>query len=181
MPERTIRHVFYTTTEGQQYMRGETVDLSDEEAARGDSLGSFEVEEGQSLPEYSGGLSPHDGPMVGTQDLQNNPNVQAYMANRPPGPGYDSVVLDPEVEREQLRARLAELEAADEDEEDEAVIPGPEPGDDLTDEEIDRLQGDELDRHVEAANIDATTGGSRADGSLSAEEKRQALKQHNAG
>jgi hypothetical protein len=58
--------------------------------------------------------------------------------------------------------------------------PGENGGDDasLSGDDIDSLQGDELDAAVSAAGIDATTGGSRSDGSLSADEKRDALREH---
>lgn len=49
------------------------------------------------------------------------------------------------------------------------------PPDDAPDE-IDSLTGDDLDAACEAAGIDFTTGGSLKDGSMSAEEKRAALK-----
>jgi hypothetical protein len=57
----------------------------------------------------------------------------------------------------------------------DAIVPS-----ELTDEQIDNLTGQQLDDAVEAAGIDASTGGSRQDGSLSAEEKRAALKAANA-
>lgn len=41
---------------------------------------------------------------------------------------------------------------------------------------IASLKGDDLDDAVEAAGIDASTGGSNQDGSMNAEEKRQALR-----
>jgi hypothetical protein len=43
-------------------------------------------------------------------------------------------------------------------------------------DEIDELHGDDLDAAVEAAGIDPSTGGSKQDGGLTADEKRQALK-----
>lgn len=42
---------------------------------------------------------------------------------------------------------------------------------------IDALSGKELDQAVEEAGIDASTGGSKSDGGLTAEEKRAALRQ----
>lgn len=43
---------------------------------------------------------------------------------------------------------------------------------------IDGLSGDELDQAVADAGIDATTGGSKQDGGLTAAEKREALRCH---
>lgn len=45
-------------------------------------------------------------------------------------------------------------------------------------DEIDNLQGDDLDNAIHEAGIDPSTGGSRQDGSLSAQEKRDALRAH---
>jgi hypothetical protein len=50
----------------------------------------------------------------------------------------------------------------------------------LTDQQIDQLSGKALDDAMEMAGIDTTQGGSLADGSLSADEKREALKDDNA-
>jgi hypothetical protein len=47
-------------------------------------------------------------------------------------------------------------------------------------DEFDRLFGDELDEAITEAGIDASTGGSLKDGSLSAAEKREALRKHAA-
>jgi hypothetical protein len=47
---------------------------------------------------------------------------------------------------------------------------------DMTDEQIDDLTGDDLDDACDAAGIDTSSGGSLSDGSLSADEKRAALK-----
>lgn len=46
----------------------------------------------------------------------------------------------------------------------------------LDDDAIDELTGDDLDEAVKNAGIDPSKGGSLADGSLSADEKRQALR-----
>jgi hypothetical protein len=50
-------------------------------------------------------------------------------------------------------------------------------GDGPTDKEIDALSGDELDQAVRDAGIDPDEGGSLSDGSMSADEKRAALKE----
>lgn len=47
-----------------------------------------------------------------------------------------------------------------------------------TKDEIAALSGSDLDNAINDAGIDASTGGSRADGSLSAQEKRDALYEH---
>lgn len=71
------------------------------------------------------------------------------------------------------------------------VIPHPDPflvqerlragqtaaGTTATPDDIDALSGKELDEAVEAAGIDASTGGSKSDGGLTADEKRTALRQ----
>jgi hypothetical protein len=111
MPERTISVLYYTGLDGTVYDQGDTVDLSDEDAKRGDELGAFEG----------------TGPFVGGTDIT-------------------GTVTPPR-------------------------------GSALSDDEIDALSGDDLDREVEEAGIDASTGGSLADGSLSADEKRAALKE----
>jgi hypothetical protein len=49
----------------------------------------------------------------------------------------------------------------------------------LTAEQIDSLSGDDLDNACEAAGIDVESGGSLANGALSADEKRAALHQTN--
>jgi hypothetical protein len=49
----------------------------------------------------------------------------------------------------------------------------------MSDEQIDQLSGQALDDAVEMAGIDASEGGSLADGGLSADEKRAALKASN--
>jgi hypothetical protein len=53
----------------------------------------------------------------------------------------------------------------------EGVVPS-----ELTDEQIDALTGRALDDACEMADIDTSVGGSLADGSLSADEKRAALR-----
>lgn len=42
MPKRTIAVVYYTTLDGEVHQRGEKVDMSTEEAERGDALNAFE-------------------------------------------------------------------------------------------------------------------------------------------
>lgn len=56
----------------------------------------------------------------------------------------------------------------------------PEPSDDDGRDEFDRLTGADLDDALDNAGIDPSSGGSRADGSLNAAERRQALREHNA-
>jgi len=46
----------------------------------------------------------------------------------------------------------------------------------MTDEEIDSLSGTQLDEACEQAGIDTSSGGSLSSGAMSADEKRQALK-----
>jgi hypothetical protein len=41
MPKRTILHAFYMEADGTVHNRHDEVDLSDDEAKRGDALGSF--------------------------------------------------------------------------------------------------------------------------------------------
>lgn len=54
-----------------------------------------------------------------------------------------------------------------------------EEGTTLSNEQIDALSGEQLDSALEDAGIDASTGGSLRDGSLSVDEKREALKASN--
>lgn len=57
----------------------------------------------------------------------------------------------------------------------EAVVPS-----ELSDEQIDSLSGEALENACEMASIDTSEGGSLANGGLSADEKRAALKAANA-
>ena len=134
MPERTIRVVYYTTNDGETHYRGDTVQLSDAEADRGDELGAFVGNQRQ----------PGTDPVDAAFDNNPNPGPQGPI-DEGGAPGGDQTVVS-----------------------------------EMSDEEIDALTGQALDDAVEQAGIDASTGGSLSDGSLSADEKRDALKAQNA-
>lgn len=109
MPKRKIKVLFYLATDGQEYQRGEEVDLSEEEVERGDKLNAFETDG----DEAKASASPEEEPA-------------------------------PELEE-------------------------------LTDEQIDALSGDDLDAEVRDAGVDPETGGSLKGGAKSVGEKREAL------
>lgn len=110
MPKRKIKVLFYLASDGQEYMRGEEVDLSEEETARGDKLNAFETDQ-----------------QVDTREAS-----------------------DPE--------------------------PEPEPEiEEVTDEQIAALSGDDLDAAVRDIGVDPETGGSLRGGGKSVDEKRAAL------
>lgn len=50
MPKRTIAVVYYATADGKTYPRGREVELSEEEAARGDKLRAFAENFGKEAP-----------------------------------------------------------------------------------------------------------------------------------
>jgi hypothetical protein len=82
MPERTVKGVFYLDKEGNEYAHGQTVDFSKEEAARGDSLGSFFESPDQSkdpnvLNETHPGSSVQ-GPPFGEVPTRGEANTQEF-------------------------------------------------------------------------------------------------------
>jgi hypothetical protein len=141
MPERTIKTVYYTTLDGTLISRGATVDLSEEDAARYDSLAVVP----QSRKGYLNDESVHGG--VHT-DAGGGPGTVASGDPLPVEGDADNV---------------------------EGLTPS-----EMTDVQIESLSGKPLDDAVEMAGIDPSSGGSLADGSLSADEKRAALKAQNA-
>lgn len=145
MPERTIKAVFYNYVDdddvGHTAYRDETLDFTEQEAARGDRLGAFYGTD-PAVSDASGAAFNNTGLQGGV-----NTNVGRIPEdNVPPS-----------------------TEAA------EGIVPS-----ELTDDQIDQLSGQALDDAVEAADIDASEGGSLSDGSLSADEKRDALKSRSA-
>lgn len=128
MPERKIKAVFYNYVDevgnGRTATRGETVNLSADEAARGDGLNAFD----------------------GQKSMASDP--AAGMDTNARQGGINTAGGAPEAD----------------------TVPS-----EMTAEQIDGLSGDGLDNALEAADID-NVGGSLADGSLSADEKRAALK-----
>ena len=155
MPERTVKAQFFTYAGGRVATRGQTVDFSEEDAARGDALGAFEESEapvgGEGHPDaltgaFGGteGNDPESG-LPRTNDNANTHNDVAYPE------GVSST------------GGAGNAPAA-------AAAP--------TAESIDALSGDDLDNAVAEAGIDASTGGSLKDGGLTADEKRAALKAH---
>jgi len=133
MPERTIRVVYYTTADGDIYQRGDTVDLSDEEADRGDELGAFT------------GNQRQPGTDAIESAFDNNPSITPTLPLPEDAPGGDQTVVS-----------------------------------EMTDDEIDGLTGQALEDAIEQAGIDSSKGGTLSDGSMSADEKRAALKTLNA-
>ena len=80
MPERTIDVEFYMTVEGVQYMRGEKVDLPDEEVERGDKLGAFEESETPFAAGYDARMGvqqpsePQEMPVIDLEDTDKPEN-----------------------------------------------------------------------------------------------------------
>jgi hypothetical protein len=130
MPQRTISTVWYTyrDEDGRTHTaaRGETVDLTEKEAKRGDALGAFKGKEAEVAT----------GAVIDDNARQGGVNTSAGAAD---SSGQ--------------------------------TVPS-----ELTDEEIDALSGSDLQNACEAAGIDTDSGGSLANGGLSADEKRDALR-----
>jgi hypothetical protein len=161
-PEATIKAGFFTHAEGVA-MKGQTVNLSDEEYERGKEAGAFEdapihtdaleaafgendggASVGENAPE--GAEPPGDADVeVGEEDPESGP--LAPDSPNPPSVGGPTNV---EAFEEAIQGESAK--------------------------NVDDLKGEALDKAVADAGIDASKGGSLSDGSLSADEKRAALK-----
>jgi hypothetical protein len=148
MPERTIRLLYYTNSAtGESYAQGEKVDLSDEEAERGDALYAFEESpDPADDPDRDAVQAFSKGAGVNTGD----PGQHNYSAE---GGGSDQLPAD--VPRDIQPTVPAEL----------------------TDDEIDQLSSAQLDDALEEVGIDPSVGGSKAGGGMTVDEKRAALKE----
>lgn len=162
MPEKTIAVQFFTYSGGRVAFKGQTVDLSDEDAARGDSLGAFEDSEATpGTDALAGAFGTGEGRE--TQKLEDQGNDNANVGNDVAYPeGLSSTGGAAETPQGPTG---------------QGSQPGP-GASAVTAEQIDSLTGEELQAACDEASINTSTGGSLSGGALSADEKRAALKAH---
>lgn len=187
MAERTIKAHFFTYG-GRAAFRGQTVDLSDEDIARGERLGAFE--DGGPGPKDNVQLTNQGEPDGGASVGENAPE-DAEPPGDPDGKAVgdedDKPVVEPEPGDPVAAVRAAEARGDEPPRHPDFAKPslhlgGDEPVEPNTtnsmvqSQEIDNLKGKDLDQAVKDAGIDAKKGGTLKDGSLSSDEKRAALK-----
>jgi len=143
----------------QTAFRGETVDtagISEREMERLHRNGAFEGDERPTNRSLAAAYAEADA---------QSSLLKAASLDDVPEPG-----VDPETGVEHAGP-------PDEDADGGEALPEGTVASELTDEQIDGLSGSQLDEACAQAGIDTSTGGSLSDGSMSAAEKRAALKE----